>query len=112
MEREARIELSPEDRAQLEGWVAGRNMPQELVWRARIVLMCAQEAGVTAVVRATGKTKRAAYRWRDRYFARGVAGLERDSTRPGRKPPLDASMIERVVKMTLNDVTAKLECPV
>src|SRR5208337_5280791 len=41
--------------------------------------------------------------WRDRYLTRGVAGLERDATRPGRKPPLDATAIERVVNMTLNE---------
>ena len=62
----------------------GRNTPQKLVWRARIVLMWAQGAGVTEIIRATDKTKRTAYRWRDRYLARGVAGLERDATRPGR----------------------------
>jgi len=92
-----------EDRARLEGWVAGRNAPQKLVWRARIVLMWAQGAGVAATVRATGKTKRTAHRWRDRYLARGIAGLERDATRPGRKPPLEAATIERVVNMTLNE---------
>jgi transposase len=85
------------------GWVAGRNTPQKLVWRARIVLMWAQGAGVTGIIQATGKTKRTAYRWRDRYLARGVGGLERDATRPGRKQPLDAATIERVVAMTLNE---------
>src|SRR5271166_5557182 len=66
--------------------------------------MWAQEAGVTALVRATGKTQsepptggvtaisRAAWR-----------GLERNATRPGRKPPLDAATIERVVNLTLNE---------
>src|SRR5271166_6585654 len=103
MESEADIRLSPEDRARLEGWVAGRNTPQKLVWRARIVLMWAEGAGVTAIIRATGKTKRTAYRWRDRYIECGVAGLERDATRPGRKPPLTAVAIERVVNMTLNE---------
>jgi len=103
MTTESDIGLSPEDRARLEGFVAGRNTPQKLVWRARIVLLWAQGAGVTAIVRATGKTKRTAYRWRDRYLARGVAGLERDASRPGRKPPLSAAVIERVVNMTLNE---------
>ena len=98
MEAAANIQLSPEDRARLEGWVAGRNTPQKLVWRARIVLMWGQGAGLTAIVRATGKTKRTAYRWRDRYIAYGVAGLERDATRPSRKPPLSAAVIERVVQ--------------
>ena len=40
--------------------------------------MWAQGAGVTAIVRTTGKTKRTAYRWRDRYIERRVAGIERD----------------------------------
>lgn len=103
MASESCIWLSPADRAELEGWVAGRNTPQKLVWRARIVLMWAAGAGVTAIVRATGKTKRTAYRWRDRYVARGIEGLKRDASRPGRKPPLGAAMIERVVHMTLHE---------
>jgi hypothetical protein len=48
------IQLSAEDRSRLQGWVAARNTPQKLVWRARIILMWAQGAGVTATVQATG----------------------------------------------------------
>ena len=48
--------------------LAGRNTPQKLVLRARIVLLWAQVAGVTAIVHATGKPKRTAYPWRDRYL--------------------------------------------
>ncbi|SRR5579883_761600 len=103
MASESCMWLSPSDRARLEGFVAGRNTPQKLVWRARIVLSWAQAAGVTAVVAATGKTKRTAYRWRDRYIEAGIAGLQRDASRPGRKPPLAAAMIERVVDMTLHE---------
>ncbi len=87
----------------MDGWVAGRNTPQKLAWRARIVLMWAAGAGVTAIVRATGKTKKTAYRWRARYVERGVRGLERDASRPGRKKPLSAAVIERVVAMTLHE---------
>jgi len=103
MDAECCIWLSREDRERLNGWVAGRNTPQKLVWRARIVLMWAAGAGVTAIVRATGKTKKTAYRWRARYIERGVRGLERDASRPGRKKPLSAAMIERVVDMTLHE---------
>ena len=52
----------------LGGWLADRNTPQKLVWRARIVLMWADGAGVTAIARALGKTKKTAYRWRERYI--------------------------------------------
>ena len=67
------------------------------------MLMWAAGAGVTAIVRATGKTKKTAYRWRARYIERGVRGLERDASRPGRKKPLSAALIERVVDMTLHE---------
>ena len=103
MTTESHVRLSPEDKVELEGWVAGRNTPQKLVWRARIVLMWAQGAGGAAIVEATGKTKRTAYRWRDRYLERGVEGPRRDASRPGRKKPLDAATIERVVHMTLHE---------
>jgi transposase len=103
MSTDSDIWLSSEDRATLEGWVADRNSPQKLVWRARIVLMWAQGDGVAAIVRTTGKTKRTAYRWRDRYLACGIEGLRRDATRPGRMKPLGATVIKRVVDMTLHE---------
>jgi transposase len=103
MEAEFGIWLSPADRARLESWVADRNTPQKLVWRARIVLMWAEGTGVTAIVQALGKTKRTAYRWRSRYVEQGIEGLRRDATRPGRKKPLEAAMITRVVEMTLHE---------
>ncbi len=102
MKTQACIWLSPEDRATLEGWVAARNTPQKLVWRSRIVLLSADRVGKMAIVRAVGKCKRTVDRWQERYVARGLAGLQRDATRRGRKPPLPASMIERVVEMTLH----------
>lgn len=100
------IWLSPEDRATLEGWVANRNSPQKLVWRSRIVLLSAELAGKMAIVRAVGKCKRSVGRWQERYIAGGSAALKRDATRPGRKPPLSASVIERVVRMTLHEKPA------
>src|SRR5208337_2623959 len=79
------------------GWKAG--------WRAQHAaetgLARADRADVGARGRRDGArsgdrqdTKRTAYRWRE---------LERNATRPGRKPPLDAATIERVVNLTLNE---------
>jgi transposase len=103
MKTQACIWLSPEDRATLEGWVADRNTPQKLVWRSRIVLMSADGVGKMAIVRAVGKSKRTVDRWQDRFITHGLAGLQRDATRRGRKPPLAASVIEKVVHMTLHE---------
>src|SRR5260370_34680921 len=102
MKTQACIWLSPEDRATLEGWVADRNSPQKLVWRYRMVLLSADRVGKMAIVRAVGKGKRTVERWQERYVERGLAGLQRDATRRGRKPPLLASVIVREVEMTLH----------
>jgi transposase-like protein len=69
---EARIWLSPADRATLEEWVNGRNTPQKLVWRAWIVLLSADRTGVMAITRAVGKSKVTVARWQERYLAKGT----------------------------------------
>jgi transposase len=100
---QACIRLAPADRAALEGWVSGRNSPQKLVWRARIVLLSADRVGVMAIARAVGKSKVTVGRWQERYLAQGIAGLRRDATRPGRKAPLSAEIIKQVVDKTLHE---------
>src|SRR5689334_694092 len=100
---EACIWLSPAERATLEGWVNGRNTPQKLVWRARIVLLSADRTGVMTITRAIGKSKVTVARWQERYLTKGLDGLRRDATRPGRKPPLHAETIQQVVHKTLHE---------
>ena len=97
------IWLTPADRTTLEGWISGRNSPQKLVWRARIVLLSADRVGVMAIARAVGKSKVTVGRWQERYLAQGIAGLRRDATRPGRKAPLSAATIKQVLDKTLHE---------
>src|SRR6516165_2170069 len=97
------IWLSPEDRAELEGWVADRNTPQKMVWWSRIVLLSAAGNGTMSIMRAVGKSKPSVWRWQERYLVQGIAGLKRDATRPGRKPPLTPEVIARVVEKTLRE---------
>lgn len=92
---EACVWLSPGDRATLEGWISVRNTPQKVVWRARIVRLSADRVGVMAIPRAVGISKVTVSRWQERYLAKGVAGLRRGATRPGRKSPLSAAAIQQ-----------------
>src|SRR5258708_7286595 len=100
MKTQACIWLSPEVRATLEGWVAHRNTPEKLVGRSGMVVMWAEGVGKRAIVRAVGKSKRTGDRGQARFITHGLAGLQRDATRRGPKPPLAASVIEKVVHMT------------
>jgi transposase len=103
MSAEVCIWLSPKGRAALEGWAADRNTPQKLVWRSRIVLLSAAGVGTMSIMRAVGESKPSVWRWQKRYLAQGIGGLQRDATRPGRKPALTAEVIAEVVEKTLRE---------
>jgi len=67
------------------------------------VLLSADRTGVMAIARAVGMSKVTVSRWQERYLAKGITGLRRDATRPGRKPPLSAETIQQVVHKTLHE---------
>ena len=95
------VELGASDRARLEAIVADRNSRQKHVWRAQIVLLTADGHGTAEIMRRTGKSKTAVWRWQERFMEAGVDGLLRDKTRPARIPPLGAEIVQRVVELTL-----------
>jgi integrase len=88
MHERTRIELSRADRAELEAVIANRNSPQKHVWRAKIVLLTADDHGTAEIMRRTGKAKTVIWRWQERFGAEGLGALWRDKTRPSRIPPL------------------------
>ena len=94
------IELSPEQRAALEQWARGRSLPARVVERARIVLRAAAGEQDKAIAQDLGMTPKKVSRWRRRYLTLGLAGLEKDAPRSGRKPEIGARLIQRVVEMT------------
>src|SRR5208337_2953003 len=94
------ITLSPEQRTVLESQARSRSLPVRVVERARIVLFAAsgqQDKEIAAVMAITPKK---VSRWRKRFLALGVAGLEKDAPRPGRKPTIGTGLTKRVVTMT------------
>ena len=95
------IEVTGPDIRRLEAIVAARGSAQKHVWRARIILLTAQGLGTQAIMVATGKSKPCVWRWQERFMAEGVDGLLRDKTRPPGIAPLDTSVVDKVVKLTL-----------
>jgi transposase len=94
------VNVKAADRRRLAAIVANRNSPQKHVWRARIILLTADGLGTAEIMRQTGKSKSVVWRWQERFMQAGVDGLLRDKTRPSRKPPLDRSVISRVIDLT------------
>jgi transposase len=97
------VAVSAADRGRLEAIVADRNSPQKYVWRSQIVLLTSQGVGTVEIMRQTGKSKPAIWRWQERFMAEGVDGLMRDKTRPSRIPPLGPEVAARVVELTRTD---------
>src|SRR5664280_1488488 len=94
------ITLSPEQRTLLESQTRSRSLPVRVAERARIVLLAAsgqQDKEIAAVMAMTPKK---VSRWRKRFLALGVAGLQKDAPRPGRKPTISTRLTKRVVTMT------------
>lgn len=94
------ITVSPGDRARLESIVSARTTPQKHVWRARIVLLTADDFGTNAIARAVGKSKKTVWRWQERFADAGVEGLLRDATRPPGKAPVATDKVAEVVRLT------------
>ena len=77
------IELSDEDRDQLEALVRRRTAEQRIVVRARIVLAAADGEENATIAEDLGVALNTVIKWRKRFFEEGMAGLA-DRKRSGR----------------------------
>lgn len=85
MSRRARpIEVTAEERAELERRVRARTSTQQAARRARIVLRAAAGAQTIAIAQELGLARHTVQHWRDRFARERLAGLE---DRPHCPPP-------------------------
>ena len=101
----APIALSPAERATLERWARGRRTARRLVRRARIVLQAAAGLSNAAIARACRTDRECVARWRARFRAARLAGLQHEAPRPGRPPKLPADLLQALA--TLLTTTAQ-----
>src|SRR6266508_3234952 len=80
------------DRERLESWLRSRSVKAGLVKRARIVLLAADGLTNLEIAARVGASRTTVIEWRNRYLARGLAGLE-DRDRSGRPRELDHAAI-------------------
>jgi hypothetical protein len=80
------ITVTPEDHRRLEVIARDRNAAQKHVARVKVILATADGCGTMEVMRRSGLSKPAVWRWQERIMQAGVDGLLRDKTRPPAKP--------------------------
>ncbi|MFN2327102.1 MAG: helix-turn-helix domain-containing protein, partial [Gemmatimonadales bacterium] len=75
--------ISEQDRATLRSWTRSSTVAAGRVERARIVLAVADGRGTSGTAREVGVSRPTVIKWRDRFRAHGLEGLE-DEPRSGR----------------------------
>src|SRR3954452_22884804 len=78
------LAISDEDRATLEYWMRCSTVSAGHRERARIVLAIADGAGTSATARKVGVSRPTVIKWRDRFVALGLDGLD-DRPHSGRR---------------------------
>jgi transposase len=100
------IELTEEERSQLERWARGRSVPQRLVQRANVLLRAAAGEQTKVIAQALSIAPATAARWRLRFLEQGLSGIVKDAPRPGRPPRITAETIEEIVRRTTQETPA------
>jgi len=99
------LELTEQERDQLQRWSRRRKSSQALALRSRIVLSCAAGADNKAVAAELGCAQATVGKWRARFVEHRLDGLT-DEDRPGRPASITAEQVEDVVVKTLESVPA------
>jgi transposase len=96
MRKATEIVLTTDERETLDSWVRSGSTEQRLCLRARIVLACAQGQQTTKVATETGVMPYIVSKWRKRFAAERLAGLQ-DAPRTGKPRTYTADTERRVL---------------
>jgi transposase len=95
-----RIELSVDERWQLESWARRRSSAQALALRSRIVLLAAEGLKNTEIAQRLGVYRPMVTKWRNRFAEHRLDGLT-DEPRPGQPRKITDEKVEEVIVRTL-----------
>lgn len=99
--------LTAAERTSLERWARGRRVPPRLVRRARIILHAAAGESTTAIARALRTDRECVGRWRARFAAEGLAGLQHEAARPGRPPGIPDDVLHALGALLTTTIPAE-----
>ena len=94
------LNVSADERQQLEAWASSRSLAHGQVRRAKIVLMSLDGMSNTAIAARLGLSMQTVGKWRDRYRAEGIQGLYGEA-RPGRPRTISDEKVAMAVRKTL-----------
>ena len=95
-----KVIVTDETRTTLEHWARGRSAPVRLMQRAKIVLLAAEGQDNKDIAAEVGVTRQLVGRWRNRYVAQGLAGIEQDAPGRGRKATVRDAVAAQIIEWT------------
>ena len=97
------ITLDDKERKILQRWSRGRSTPARLVLRAKIVLLATKGKQNKDMASELGVDRSIVGRWRSRFAQHGLAGIEKDAPRGGRKPTKRNKLVRLIIKKTTKE---------
>jgi len=97
------ITVPDDERVTLQRWARGRSTPVRLMQRAKMVLMAADGRQNKEIASTLGVQPSTVGRWRKRFAQSGLAGIEKDAPRGGRKPTKQRRWAKRIIETTLHE---------
>ena len=99
----AKIAVTDKQCVTLRRWARGRSTPVRLMQRARMILMAAEGQQNNEIAKTLGVQPSTVGRWRKRFAQSGLAGIEKDAPRGGRKPTKQRHWAKRIIETTLHE---------
>src|SRR5262249_61862099 len=97
------VKLSDTQRELLERVARARTSSVRFAARAKMILMAADGLTDQLIAKELGVTRQTIARWRGRFVLLGVAGIEKEAPRPGRKPKVPRQTVQQTARMTTQE---------
>ena len=95
------VVIDDSQRETLMQWARSRTLSARQVERAKVVLLAAEGKSDLEIAAELHISNKKAARWRKRFLRVGLPGLEKDASRPGRKPAIASTVkLELIHKTT------------
>lgn len=96
------LPITEDQRRTLQTWIAARNTPQKVAFRARIVLMAATGVANRRIAGELKTSRPTVILWRNRFLVGGPTALTEDEPGRGRRPRLSNQKVKQIVEATLH----------
>ena len=97
------VSITDAQRLQLNAWASGRSVSVRLAERAHMILLAAEGKTDQQIAAHLHIGRRTPARWRVRFRDQGLAGIERDAPRPGRKPQISRAKVQQLIAKTTRE---------